>query len=75
MALHSLQFLHGALPAGIQVSENMRLVREWVVRDGLQETPSSVEPVKDMIVQSHNMMGDNNNTRLDLVCQFTAEPG
>ena len=51
-------------PRGIQVSENMRLVREWVIRDGLQETPQALSRLKDMIVQSHNMMGDNNETRL-----------
>ena len=51
-------------PRGIQVSENMRLVREWVIRDGLQETPPALSRLKDMIIQSHNMMGDNNDTRL-----------
>jgi heterodisulfide reductase subunit D len=51
-------------PRGIQVSENMRLVREWVIRDSLQETPPALSRLKDLIVQSHNMMGDNNDTRL-----------
>jgi heterodisulfide reductase subunit D len=51
-------------PRGIQVSENMRLVREWVIRDGLQPTPESLTRLSDLIVNSHNMMGDNNDTRL-----------
>lgn len=51
-------------PRGIPVSENMRQVREWVIRDNLQETPQALERLKDMIVSSHNMMGDDNETRL-----------
>ncbi len=51
-------------PRGIPVSENMRRVREWVLHDGLQETPPALSRLSDMIVQSHNMMGDNNDTRL-----------
>lgn len=51
-------------PRGIQVSESMRLVREWVVRDNLQETPEALIRLKEMIIESRNMMGDNNETRL-----------
>ncbi len=51
-------------PRDIQVSENMRLVREWVLRDGLQETPPVLGKLSDSIRASHNMMGDNNDTRL-----------
>ena len=29
-------------PRGIQVSESMRQVREWVMRDNLQETPEAL---------------------------------
>ena len=51
-------------PRGIPVSENMRQVREWVIEDQLQETPQALESLKKMILQSHNMMGDDNETRL-----------
>lgn len=51
-------------PRGIQVSESMRQVREWVMRDNLQETPEALTRLKDMIIKTHNMMGDQNDTRL-----------
>ena len=51
-------------PRGIQVSESMRQVREWVINDNLQETPKALDHLKDMIISSHNMMGDDNETRL-----------
>lgn len=51
-------------PRGIQVSESMRQVREWVIRDDLQETPAGLDRLKEMILSSHNMMGDDNDTRL-----------
>jgi Fe-S oxidoreductase len=51
-------------PRGIQVSESMRLVREWVIRDQLQETPEALNRLKETIISSHNMMGDDNETRL-----------
>lgn len=51
-------------PRGIQVSESMRQVREWVMRDKLQETPEALTRLKDMILNTHNMMGDQNETRL-----------
>lgn len=51
-------------PRGIPVSESMRQVREWVIRDELQETPEALTRLKDTIIRSHNMMGDDNETRL-----------
>jgi len=51
-------------PRGIQVSESMRQVREWMLRDNLQETPEALTRLKDMIIKTHNMMGDQNDTRL-----------
>ena len=51
-------------PRGIQVAESMRQIRELVIHDGLQPTPESLSRLRDMIVSSHNMMGDNNDTRL-----------
>ena len=51
-------------PRGIQVSESMRQVREWVIRDDLQETPEALSRLKETIISSHNMMGDDNETRL-----------
>jgi heterodisulfide reductase subunit D len=42
----------------------MRLVREWVLRDGLQETPPALTHLNESIQRSHNMMGDDNSTRL-----------
>jgi Fe-S oxidoreductase len=51
-------------PRGIQVAESMRRVREWVIRDNLQETPKALDRLNEMIINSHNMMGDENDTRL-----------
>ena len=51
-------------PRGIDVSESMRLIREWVIRDGGQETPRALSMMSEMIVQSHNMKGDDNESRL-----------
>ena len=51
-------------PRGIDVSEAMRYIREWVIRDGVQETPRALQLMSEMIVQSHNMKGDDNESRL-----------
>ena len=51
-------------PRGIEVGESMRQVREWVIRDNLQETPEALDRLKEMVIKSHNMMGDDNETRL-----------
>jgi Fe-S oxidoreductase len=51
-------------PRGIQVAESMRRVRELVIKDGLQAAPEPLGRLKDMILNSHNMMGDDNETRL-----------
>lgn len=51
-------------PRGIEVSESMRQVREWVIRDNLQETPEALSRLKEMVISSHNIMGDDNETRL-----------
>lgn len=51
-------------PRGIPVSDNMRQVREWIIKDNLQETPQALGHLKEMIINSHNMMGDDNETRL-----------
>jgi Fe-S oxidoreductase len=51
-------------PRGIQVADTMRQVRELVINDGLQPTPEPLNRLSDMIVRSHNMMGDDNETRL-----------
>ena len=51
-------------PRGIPVSDNMRQVREWIINDNLQEVPPALGNLKEMIIKSHNMMGDDNETRL-----------
>jgi Fe-S oxidoreductase len=51
-------------PRGIPVSESMRQIREWVLSEGVQETPRALSMLSDMIVQSHNMKGDDNESRL-----------
>jgi Fe-S oxidoreductase len=51
-------------PRGIPVSDSMRQIREWVLRDGVQETPRALGMMSEMIVQSHNMKGDDNQSRL-----------
>ena len=51
-------------PRGIDVAESMRLVREWVISDNLQERPEALSRLSEMIIKSHNMMGDDNETRL-----------
>jgi Fe-S oxidoreductase len=51
-------------PRGIDVSESMRLIREWVIRDGVTEPPRALHMLSEMIVQSHNMKGDDNESRL-----------
>ncbi len=51
-------------PRGIPVSESMRQIREWVIGEGVQEVPRALSMLSDMIVQSHNMKGDNNESRL-----------
>ena len=51
-------------PRGIPVSESMRQIREWIIRDGVQETPRALGMMSEMIVQSHNMKGDDNESRL-----------
>ena len=51
-------------PRGIDVSESMRQIREWVIGEQVQETPRALGMMSEMIVQSHNMKGDDNETRL-----------
>jgi len=51
-------------PRGIPVAESMRQVREWINRSGAQETPEALHRLNDMIVRSHNMAGEDNETRL-----------
>ena len=51
-------------PRGIEVSESMRQVREWMNKDNLEETPEALKRLSEMILSSHNMMGDDNETRL-----------
>lgn len=51
-------------PRGIPVSDSMRQIREWIIRDGVQETPRALGMMSEMIVQSHNMKGDDNESRL-----------
>jgi heterodisulfide reductase subunit C len=51
-------------PRGIGVSDSMRQVREWVIRDGAQEMPRALQLLSDIILQSHNMKGDDNESRL-----------
>lgn len=51
-------------PRGIDVAESMRLVREWVNRTGVQETPRALRLLSDVIVNSHNMAGEDNESRL-----------
>ena len=51
-------------PRGIDVSESMRQIREWVIGDQVQETPRALRMMSEMIVESHNMKGDDNETRL-----------
>ena len=51
-------------PRGIPVSDSMRQVREWVIRSGEQEPPRALSMLNDMIVQSHNMRGEDNDSRL-----------
>ncbi|MBN1582559.1 MAG: (Fe-S)-binding protein [Anaerolineae bacterium] len=51
-------------PRGISVSDSMRQIREWVIREGVQEVPRALDMMSEMIVQSHNMKGDDNESRL-----------
>jgi len=51
-------------PRGIPVSDSMRQIREWVIRDGVQETPRALRMMSEMIVQSHNVKGEDNESRL-----------
>jgi heterodisulfide reductase subunit D len=51
-------------PRGIPVAESMRQIREWINRSGVQETPRALHLLSDMIVGSHNMAGEDNETRL-----------
>jgi len=51
-------------PRGIEVSESMRQVREWMNKDNLDATPEALKRLSKMILDSHNMMGDDNETRL-----------
>ena len=38
-------------PRGIPVSESMRQIREWVIHDGVQETPRALSMMSEMIVE------------------------
>jgi heterodisulfide reductase subunit D len=51
-------------PRGIPVSDSMRQIREWIVRDGVQEIPRALQLMSQMIAQSHNMQGEDNQARL-----------
>lgn len=51
-------------PRGIPVSDSMRQIREWVIRDGVQDTPRALNLMSQMILQSHNMQGEDNDSRL-----------
>jgi heterodisulfide reductase subunit D len=56
-------------PRDIPVSDSMRQIREWVNHGApgastIQETPRALRMMSDMIVQSHNMKGDDNESRL-----------
>jgi len=51
-------------PRGIPVSDSMRQIREWVIRSGEQETPRALHTLSEMIFQSHNMRGEDNESRL-----------
>jgi Fe-S oxidoreductase len=51
-------------PRGIPVSDSMRQIREWIIGDEVQETPRALSMMSEMIVQSHNMKGDDNESRL-----------
>ena len=51
-------------PRGIDVSESMRQVREWINNDNPEATPEALKRLSEMILSSHNMMGDDNETRL-----------
>ena len=51
-------------PRGIPVAESMRQVREWINRSKAAETPRALHLLSDMIVNSHNMAGEDNERRL-----------
>ena len=51
-------------PRDIPVSESMRQIREWVIRDGVQEPPRALQLMSEMIIDYHNMKGDDNESRL-----------
>jgi len=51
-------------PRGIDVSEAMRQIREWVIRDGVAEPPRALTMMSEVIVQSHNLQGEDNESRL-----------
>ncbi len=51
-------------PRGIDVAESMRRIREWVLRDGVQEAPRALRMMSEMIVQAHNLKGEDNSSRL-----------
>ena len=51
-------------PRGIPVSDSMRQIREWVIREGVGQVPRALQLMSEMIVQSHNMKGEDNTSRL-----------
>ncbi|MDY7041813.1 MAG: (Fe-S)-binding protein [Chloroflexota bacterium] len=51
-------------PRGIPVADSMRQIREWVNRSGVQETPRALRMMGNMILEYHNMKGDDNESRL-----------
>jgi len=51
-------------PRGIDVSEAMRQIREWVIHDGVAEPPRALTMMSEVIVQSHNLQGEDNESRL-----------
>jgi len=51
-------------PRGIPVGESMRRIREWVNRSGAQETPRALRMLSQVIATSHNLSGEDNDSRL-----------
>ncbi len=51
-------------PRGIPVADTMREIRELILGEGMQPTPEALNRLRTLITESHNMMGDDNETRL-----------
>ena len=50
-------------PRGIITSENMRLLRKWLVDEDL-DLPETVKALRDTVTTSYNISGDDNSQRL-----------